>query len=139
MLDSSNRVISARMMLRPRQRSLTLFTALAAGIAMLFYTFCAPSTHSPLQHSAQTKMVAVDSHSHEHGDHSHDDLDFLGDTSTAPDHHHADHTHEKAELVAADAFATPLPVDPKFPPATASLREGPPYGIERPPRIPMLS
>ncbi|WP_234842602.1 hypothetical protein, partial [Sinorhizobium meliloti] len=88
---------------------------------MLFYAYCAPATHSPLQHSAQTKMVAVDSHSHEHGDHSHDDLDFLGNTSTAPDHHHADHTHEKTELVAAGAFATPLPVDPKFPPATARL------------------
>jgi hypothetical protein len=127
------------MMPRRGQRTLTLFAAFAAGVAMLFYAFCAPATHSPIQHSAQTKMVAVGSHSHEHGDHSHDNVDFVGDTSTAPDHHHADHTHEKAELVAADAFATPLSVDPKFPPATASLNEGPPYGIERPPRILMLS
>ncbi|ABR64356.1 hypothetical protein GOC91_15035 [Sinorhizobium medicae] len=127
------------MMLRRGQGLLPVFAAFAAGMAMLFYAFCAPATHSPRLHSAHTKMVAVDSHSHEHGDHSHDDLDLVDDTSSAPDHHHADHTHEKAELVAADDFGTPLPIDPVYSLATASLSEGPPNGIERPPRMLSLS
>lgn len=106
---------------------------------MLVYAFCAPATHSPLQYSAHTKMVAVDSHSHEHGNHSHNALDFVGDTSSAPDHHHADHTHEKAELVSADEFGTPLPIAPTYSLVSASLSDGPPNGIERPPRTLLLN
>lgn len=60
MPDSTNTGISAPMMLRRGQRTLTLFAAFAAGIAILFYAFCAPVTHSPLQHSAHMKMVAVE-------------------------------------------------------------------------------
>ncbi|MDX0156290.1 hypothetical protein GOC22_11460 [Sinorhizobium meliloti] len=78
---------------------------------MLFYVYCAPAMHTPIQHSAQTTMVAADSHSHERGDHLHDDLDFVGDTSTAPDDHHA----LKAELVAAGRLQHRCPSIRSFP------------------------
>lgn len=92
-------VISLCMLLRKGRRFGTGFTAVLACIAMLVFALVPAGTHALSLHSPAF-AVTDDGHSHNHGDHSHDDaLEFAVDSSDTPDHHHADHTHEKAGLV----------------------------------------
>lgn len=120
-------------MLRSRQRLLTFLAAFAASVAILLYAFAAPGTHAAKLHAAQTEVVVGDGHGHSHGDHSHDDTE-VAEEPGAPDHHHADHSHEKAELVRTDAKGARPSVDHDYRIVLADLSEGPPYGIDRPPR-----
>lgn len=121
------------MTVRPRQRLLTFIAAFAASVAILLYAFAAPGAHAAKLHAAQTEVVVGDDHPHGHGDHSHDDAELAGDPG-APDHHHADHSHEKAELVRTDAKGHRSSADLDYCIVLADLSEGPPYGIDRPPR-----
>ncbi|WP_336510578.1 hypothetical protein [Agrobacterium tumefaciens] len=105
-----------------------------ASIAMLVFAFVPAGTHALSLHSPA--FAATDAgHSHDHGDHSHDDdLEYAVDSSDAPDHHHADHTHEKAGLVAVagDVLRTTFQTNYAF--IEHKFDGGPPYGIDRPPR-----
>ena len=108
--------------------------AVLAGIAMLVFASMPAGTHSLSQH-APAVVVANDAHSHDHGDHSHDDdLEFALNAADAPDHHHADHTHEKAGLVAVagDMLRNVLAADYAL--VDGYLDGGLPFGIDRPPR-----
>ena len=126
------------MLLRPGLRLQTIIAAFAAVIAMLMYTLSAPGSHSPRLHAASAQVVDAGKH-HDHGDHSHDDFELADAAGDVTDHHHADHTHEKAELVAATEAGSQVSASPIYFVATVSLIEGPPYGIERPPRAVTLT
>jgi hypothetical protein len=123
------------MMLRPGQRLLTVLAAFAAGVAMLLFAFSMPATHAPKLHATDIAVVAADSHSHTHDGHSHDDVEVAQDTDAAQDHHHADHSHEKAELVRSSQGGARMSHDLDYHIVTVNRTDGPPYGIDRPPRL----
>jgi hypothetical protein len=126
--------IRSCMLLRKRQRFGTGLTAVLASIAMLVFAFVPAGTHALSLHSPAFAVTA-DRHSHDHGNHSHDDDPELAiDSSDASDHHHADHTHEKAGLVAVagDVLRNALQTD--YPLVEYKFDGGPPHGIDRPPR-----
>lgn len=127
-------VISLSMLLRKGRRFGTGFTAVLACIAMLVFAFVPAGTHALSLHSPAF-AVTNDGHSHDHGDHSHDDdLEFAIDGSNAPDHHHADHTHEKAGLVTVAGDVLRNIFQTSYALIEDKFDGGPPYGIDRPPR-----
>lgn len=119
------------MLLRRGKKSLNVFVALIAAIAVLFVTLAGVGEHAPMLHSS---LVAVNAESHANA-HSHDDFDLV-DVSAVDlsDHHHADHTHDKAGLVTAMGLGYRFRSATAYPVASESLADGPPYGIHRPPR-----
>lgn len=127
-------VISLCMMLRKGRRFGTVFTAVLACIAMLVFALMPAGTHALSLHSPAF-AVTNDWHSHDHGDHSHDDdLEFAIDSSDAPDHHHADHTHEKPGLVAVAGEVLRNTFQTNYAFIEGNFDGGPRYGIDRPPR-----
>lgn len=127
-------VISLSMLLRKGRRFGTGLTAVLACIAMLVFAFVPAGTHALSLHSPAF-AVTDDGHSHDHGDHSHDeDLDFAIDSSDAPDHHHADHTHEKAGLITVAGDVLRNAVQTNYALIEDKFYGGPPYGIDLPPR-----
>lgn len=105
-----------------------------ASIAMLFFALVPAGTHALNLH-ASAFIVTNDGHSHDHGDHSHDDdVEFAIDGSNAPDHHHADHTHEKAGLVTVAGNVLRNTFQTNYAFVEDKFDGGPPYNIDRPPR-----
>lgn len=121
------------MLLRDRHPLVNMLAAIMACVAVLVYAFSSPGTHAPNLHGPVTSL-AIDGHSHDHGDHLHDDLDVAFDDTGASDHHHADHTHEKAGLAQAAGHVVRNSLHADFVTMASSLVGGPPYGIDRPPR-----
>lgn len=114
-------------------------TTLLAIVAILVFSFVPAGSHAPSLHSAE-RLIADSAHAHDHGDHSHDDdLDLLPEGSQAADHHHADHTHEKLGLVSVVSALLHRGMSPDFSSADTSREDGPPYGIDRPPRFVSLA
>jgi hypothetical protein len=122
------------MLLLKRRRFGTGFPAVLVSIAMLVFAFVPAGTHALSLHSPAF-AVTDDGHSHDLGDHSHDDaLEFAVDSSDAPDHHHADHTHEKAGLVSFAGDVLRNAVETNYPFIENRFDVGPAYNIDRPPR-----
>ncbi len=111
-----------------------MMAALLACIAVLVYAFSSPGNHAPNLHGAASVAVVGD-HSHDQGDYSRDDLDATSDDIGESDHHHADHTHEKAGLAQGAGPVLRNSRSADYLTRASSLLTGPPYGIDRPPRI----
>lgn len=109
-------------------------TTLLAIVAMLVFSFFPAGSHAPKLH-AGTAVVIDMGHSHDHGDHSHDDdLDMPLSDTQGGDHHHADHTHEKLGLVSVEGSLLRRDLSAHFQAVDTAREDGPLYGIDRPPR-----
>lgn len=126
------------MLLRDGRSLTNLAAAIMACVAMFVYAFALPGTHAPSLHAAASAVV--DSvHSHDHGNHSHDDRDMLADDTGVSDHHHADHTHEKAGLSEAAAYRLRNVRGADYMLSATNVLGEPPQGIDRPPRTVILT
>ncbi|MGE6744080.1 hypothetical protein ACQKGC_27865 [Allorhizobium pseudoryzae] len=133
LFESSFEGIRDSMLLRNGRSLTNLAAAVMACVAMFIYAFALPGTHAPSLHAAAS-AVADSVHSHDHGDHSHDDLDMVADDTGVSDHHHADHTHEKAGLSDAISHGLRNARGADYAAIAKSLLGKPPQGIDRPPR-----
>ena len=121
------------MMLRFKTGTARTLVVFSAFLLAFLFLFAKQASHSPDLHG-KALLVSQSVHSHDHGDHSHDDWDVADETSDETDHHHADHTHDKAGLVVVAHVLPPATRSSSRPMADLNLPGGPLYGIDRPPR-----
>lgn len=121
------------MLRRFQSRFMRTFAAAMACLAVLVYASSFSAKHAPSLHLSPLS-VGVQTHSHDHGDHSHDDWDVADLDTVGGDHHHADHTHETAGLVGMNGVSAPPEKQPSHLVLSFPLLGGPPFEIERPPR-----